>query len=177
MANAITYPVAVPKASDYLLGTSVPLPGEDDKNPVTRNFDIASVSSLITQGYVEKTVSISNAQWLGLAATSVEIIPAPGTGKVVQVILAHAKWIHSGLNFQYNQPLTLGNGSSGSVSSVTQATMPSTDYTDIDADQTYIFTISGAASSGNGAINFGCASGATITGGGTLSITVRYQII
>jgi hypothetical protein len=177
MANAISYPLGVPKKGDYLLGTSVPNADEDDKSPVTRNFDIASVSSLVQQGYVEKTVSISNSQWLGLAGTSVEIIPAPGAGKVIQVILAHIKWVHSGANFQFNQSLTLGNGTSGAVGQATQATMPSANYTDIDSDSTYIFTISGAASSSNGAINFGCVSGATITGGGTLSITVRYQII
>ena len=177
MANAISYPLGVPKKGDYLLGTSVPNADEDDKNPVTRNFDIASISSLVQQGYVEKTVSISNSQWLGLASTSVEIIPAPGAGKVVQVILAHVKWIHSGAEFAFNQTLTLGNGASGAVGAVTQATMPSANYTDIDGNETYIFTISGAASSSNGAINFGCASGATIAGGGTLSITVRYQII
>ena len=105
-----------------------------------------------------------------------QIIPAQGAGKVIQVILAHAKWVPSGDNFAFDQPLTLGNGTGG-ANVVVQGTMPSTDYTDIDGDSTYLFTISGAAASSNGAINFGCANGATLGGGGTLSITIRYQVI
>ena len=176
MAIANSYPMGTPKSDDLLLGTSVPLPGTNEK-ATTRNFSLSNVVTLATQGYVEVTKDISNSQWLALAANSVEIIPAPGSGKVIQIILAHAKWVPSGANFTFNQTLTLGNGTSGAVGSVTQATMPSADYTDIDGNETYIFTISGAASSSNGAINFGCASGATIAGGGTLSITVRYQVI
>ena len=175
MAIANSYPMGTPKSSDLLLGTSVPDVGSTEK-ATTRNFSISEVVTLATKNYVEVTKAISNAEWLALATTSVQIIPAQGAGKVIQVILAHAKWVPSGDNFTFNQPLTLGNGTGG-ASVVVQGTMPSTDYTDIDGDSTYLFTISGAAASSNGAINFGCANGATLGGGGTLSITIRYQVI
>ena len=175
MAIANSYPMGTPKSSDLLLGTSVPDVGSTEK-ATTRNFSISEVVTLATKNYVEVTKAISNAEWLALATTSVQIIPAQGAGKVIQVILAHAKWVPSGDNFEFNQPLTLGNGTGG-ASVVVQGTMPSTDYTDIDGDSTYLFTISGAAASSNSAINFGCANGATLGGGGTLSITIRYQVI
>ena len=175
MAIANSYPMGTPKSSDLLLGTSVPDVGSTEK-ATTRNFSISEVVTLATKNYVEVTKAISNAEWLALATTSVQIIPAQGAGKVIQVILAHAKWVPSGDNFTFDQPLTLGNGTGG-ASVVVQGTMPSTDYTDIDGDSTYLFTISGAAASSNAAINFGCDNGATLTGGGTLSITIRYQVI
>ena len=175
MAIANSYPMGTPKSSDLLLGTSVPDVGSTEK-PTTRNFSISDVATLATQGYAEVTKVISNAEWLALATTSVQIIPAPGAGKVIQIILAHAKWVPSGANFGFNQSLTLGNGTGG-VNEVAQGTMPSAGYSDIDGDSTYLFTISGAAASSNSAINFGCVNGATLTGGGTLSITVRYQVI
>ena len=175
MAIANSYPMGTPKSGDLLLGTSIPDYGSNEK-PSTRNFSISDVTTLATQGYAEVTKVISNAEWLALATTSVQIIPAQGSGKVIQVILAHAKWVPSGDNFAFDQPLTLGNGTGG-ANVVVQGTMPSTDYTDIDGDSTYLFTISGAAASSNGAINFGCANGATLGGGGTLSITIRYQVI
>ena len=176
MATAGSYPVGTPKDGDYLLGTSVPLPDETDKKPQTKNFSIGSIVTFATQNYVEVTKSISNAEWLALKTTSVEIVPAQGVGTVVQVLTAHAKWTHTGANFAFNQPLTLGNGTTGAVGVTTQGTLPIT-YTGIDADTTQIFTISGANASLNSPINFGCVSSATLTGGGTLQVTVRYQVI
>jgi hypothetical protein len=175
MAIANSYPMGTPKSDDLLLGTSVPSPGTNEK-ATTRNFSLSNVVTLATQGYVEVTKDISNSQWLALAANSVEIIPSPGSGKALQVILAHVKWIHSGANFEWNQPLHLSNGTTGAVSTVVQGTIPTT-YSDVNGNDTQIFTISGADVSLNGAINLGCPNGATITGGGTLSITVRYQVI
>ena len=175
MAIANSYPMGTPKSSDLLLGTSVPDVGSTEK-ATTRNFSISDVATLATQGYAEVTKVISNAEWLALAATSVQIIPSPGSGKALQVILAHVKWIHSGADFEWNQPLHLSNGTTGAVSTVVQGTIPTT-YSDVNGNDTQIFTISGADVSINGAINLGCPNGATITGGGTLSITVRYQVI
>ena len=175
MAIANSYPMGTPKSSDLLLGTSVPDVGSTEK-ATTRNFSISDVATLATQGYAEVTKVISNAEWLALAATSVQIIPAPGASKALQVILAHVKWIHSGADFEWNQPLHLSNGTTGAVSTVVQGTIPTT-YSDVNGNDTQIFTISGADVSINGAINLGCPNGATITGGGTLSITVRYQVI
>ena len=176
MATAGSYPVGTPKDGDYILGTSIPLPDEVGKKPQTMNFSIGSVVTFATQNYVEVTKTISNAEWLALKTASIEIVPAQGAGTVVQVLTAHVKWTHTGADFSFNQPLTLGNGSTGVVGVATQGTLPIT-YSVVDADSTQIFTISGADASLNSPINFGCASSATLAGGGTLQVTVRYQVI
>ena len=175
MANLTAYPIGTPKSGDLIIGTSVPIPGTNQKS-TTKNFSINEVVTLATENYVELTKQLTNAQWLALKTTSIEIVPAQGAGTVVQVLAAHVKWTASGANFAFNQPLTLGNGTSGVVGVVTQGTLPAT-YTDIDSDATQIFTISGADASLNSPINFGCVSSATLAGGGTLQVTVRYQVI
>ena len=175
MAIANSYPMGTPKSNDLLIGTSVPAANSEDV-ATTRNFSISAVATLATQGYAEVTKVISNAEWLALATTSVQIIPTPGTSKALQVILAHVKWVHSGANFEWDGPLHLSNGTTGAVSTVVQGTIPAA-YSDVNGNDTQIFTISGADVSVNGAINLGCPNGTTITGGGTLSVTVRYQVI
>jgi len=175
MANLTAYPIGTPKSGDLIIGTSVPIPGTNQKS-TTKNFSINEVVTLATENYVEVTKQLTNAQWLALKTTSIEIVPAQGAGTVVQVLTAYVKWAVSGDNFAFNQPITLGNGVSGAVGVVTQGTLPVT-YTDIDSDATQIFTISGADASLNSSINFGCASSATLAGGGTLQVTVRYQVI
>jgi hypothetical protein len=44
MAIANSYPMGTPKSSDLLLGTSVPLPGTDEK-ATTRNFSMSQVGA------------------------------------------------------------------------------------------------------------------------------------
>ena len=46
MAIINSYPIGTPKSSDLLVGTSVPLPGTDD-DPITRNFPVSGISTLI----------------------------------------------------------------------------------------------------------------------------------
>tara|TARA_B110000285_G_scaffold191216_1_gene218855 strand:- start:39 stop:569 length:531 start_codon:yes stop_codon:yes gene_type:complete len=176
MANISTYPIGTPGASDLIPGTQLYTDTNGKTQNLTRNFSVSSIATFATENYIEITKVISNAEWLALATTSVQIIPTPGASKALQVILAHVKWIHSGANFEWNQPLHLSNGTTGAVSTVVQGTIP-TSYSDVNGNDTQIFTISGADVSLNGAINLGCPNGATITGGGTLSITIRYQVI
>ena len=176
MAIANSYPMGTPKSSDLLLGTSVPDVGSTEK-ATTRNFSISEVVTLATKNYVEVTKTISNAEWLALATTSVQIVPSPGTGKFTQVLLAYVKWKHAGDSFTFSEPLNLSNGTTGASNNLTtQGVLPQA-YEDIDGDTTQIFTISGSDTSANAAINFGCPSATTLAGGGSLAITIRYQVI
>ena len=176
MAIANSYPMGTPKSGDLLLGTSVPDYGSTEK-ATTRNFSISEVVTLATKNYVEVTKVISNAEWLALATTSVQIVPSPGIGKFTQVLLAYVKWKHAGNEFTFSQPLNLANGTTGASNNLTiQGVLPQA-YEDIDGDTTQIFTISGSDTSANAAINFGCPSATTLAGGGSLAITVRYQVI
>ena len=176
MAIANSYPMGTPKSGDLLLGTSIPDYGSNEK-PSTRNFSISDVTTLATQGYVEVTKTLTNAEWLALPTTSVQIIPPQGAGKFTQVILAYIEWKHAGASFIFSQPLNLANGTSGASNLLTiQGVLPQA-YEDIDGDTTQIFTISGSDTSANAAINFGCPSATTLAGGGSLAITIRYQVI
>ena len=176
MAIANSYPMGTPKSGDLLLGTSIPDYGSNEK-PSTRNFSISDVTTLATQGYVEVTKTLTNAEWLALPTTSVQIIPPQGAGKFTQVILAYIEWKHAGASFIFSQPLNLANGTSGASNLLTiQGVLPQA-YEDIDGDTTQIFTISGSDTSANSAINFGCPSATTLSGGGSLAITIRYQVI
>jgi hypothetical protein len=176
MAIANSYPTGTPKSGDLLLGTSIPDYGSNEK-PSTKNFSISDVTTLATQGYVEVTKTLTNAEWLALPTTSVQIIPPQGAGKFTQVILAYIEWKHAGASFIFSQPLNLANGTSGASNLLTiQGVLPQA-YEDIDGDTTQIFTISGSDTSANSAINFGCPSATTLSGGGSLAITIRYQVI
>ena len=175
MAIANSYPMGTPKSGDLLLGTSIPLTPEE--KATTRNFSISDVTTLATQGYVEVTKTLTNAEWLALPTTSVQIIPPQGAGKFTQVILAYIEWKHAGASFIFSQPLNLANGTSGASNLLTiQGVLPQA-YEDIDGDTTQIFTISGSDTSANSAINFGCPSNTTLSGGGSIAITVRYRVI
>ena len=57
MAIANSYPMGTVKSSDLLLGTSVPLPGTDEK-ATTRNFSVSDVSSLTNLGYTVYTAAL-----------------------------------------------------------------------------------------------------------------------
>ena len=63
MAIANSYPMGTPKSSDLLLGTSVPLPGTDEK-ATTRNFSLSQVGALVNTvnlGYTSYVALITQA--------------------------------------------------------------------------------------------------------------------
>jgi len=63
MAIANSYPMGTPKSSDLLLGTSVPLPGTDEK-ATTRNFSLSQVGTLVNTvnlGYTNYVALITQA--------------------------------------------------------------------------------------------------------------------
>ena len=63
MAIANSYPMGTPKSSDLLLGTSVPLPGTDEK-ATTRNFSMSQVGALVNTvnlGYTSYVVELTAA--------------------------------------------------------------------------------------------------------------------
>ena len=58
MAIANSYPVGTPKASDLLLGTSVPTPGTDEK-ATTKNFKVSEILSPANIGYKVYTAALT----------------------------------------------------------------------------------------------------------------------
>ena len=83
MAIIYTYPQASPASADQLIGTQIDPITEENK---TVQFTIGSISSLSTQGYLETTVSITNAQLTALQGTDVELIATPGANKAIKIL-------------------------------------------------------------------------------------------
>ena len=81
MAIANSYPMGTPKSSDLLLGTSVPLPGTDEK-ATTRNFSLSQVGALVNTvnlGYTNYVALITQAS---TNAPTIEATLANTTGGV-----------------------------------------------------------------------------------------------
>ena len=81
MAIANSYPMGTPKSSDLLLGTSVPLPGTDEK-ATTRNFSLSQVGALVNTvnlGYTNYVALITQAN---TNAPTIEATLANTTGGV-----------------------------------------------------------------------------------------------
>ena len=175
MAIANSYPMGTPKSGDLLLGTSIPDYGSNEK-PSTRNFSISDVTTLATQGYAEVTKVISNAEWIALPTTSIIVVPAVAS-KRIQVLFAYARFSAADPAYLFSSPLVLSgtavldnlNGDN------IQASIPQS-FQDFD-QEVIVFGLEATKPSLSAPIRFGTLSTATNSGSGTVSVTVRYQVI
>ena len=176
MAIVNSYPMGTPKSADLLLGTSTPAPGSNEK-PVTKNFGIEAVAALTSRGFLEVTKTLTNAEWIALPAASIIVVPAV-TGKRIQVISAYASFTYASPSFFFSSDLVLSNAVAlaNLNSNTIQAKIPQ-QFDDIDGNDLAIFGLQATTPTLGGPIRLGTLSSATNTGGGTIAITVRYQVI
>jgi len=176
MAIANSYPMGTPKSGDLLLGTSVPTPNTDEK-ATTRNFGVEAVAALVNRGYIEVTKTLTNAEWLALPTTGIVVVPGVAS-KHIQVLSAYARFNHAASSFFFTSDLILtGIAVSSNLNSNTiQARVPQ-NFEDIDGNQVIILGLEACAPATGIPLYFGTLSTATNTGGGTVSITVRYTLI
>ena len=176
MAIANSYPMGTPKSGDWLLGTSVPTPNTNEK-ATTRNFGVEAVAALVNRGYIEATKVLTNAEWLALPTTGIVVIPGVAS-KRIQVLSAYAKFNYATSSFFFTSDLVLAG--SAVLSTLTgdsiQARVPQ-DFEDIDSDDLAILGLEACAPLLGTPLYFGTLATATNTGGGTVSITVRYTLI
>ena len=176
MAIANSYPMGTPKSGDLLLGTSVPRVGIDEK-PTTRNFGVEAVATLVNRGYTEITKTLTNDEWIALPTTGIAVIPGVAS-KRIQVLSAYARFNYATPSFFFSSDLVLT--SSAVLSTLTgdsiQARVPQ-DFEDIDGDEVAILGLEACGPSLGTSLYFGTLSTATNSGGGTVSITVRYTLI
>ena len=176
MAIANSYPMGTPKSGDLLLGTSVPRVGIDEK-ATTRNFGVEAVAALVNRGYIEVTKVLTNAEWIALPTTAIAVVPAV-TSKHIQVLSAYATFTSvAGDYFYFTSDLILTNKTSSPNlnSAQIQARIPQNLEGADDTVQT-IFELE-ACQPNLLALYFSTLSTATNSGGGTISITVRYTLI
>ena len=176
MAIANSYPMGTPKSGDLLLGTSVPTPNTNEK-ATTKNFGVEAVAALVNRGYIEATKVLTNAEWLALPTAGIVVIPGVAS-KRIQVLSAYARFNYATSAFFFTSDLVLAG--SAVLSTLTgdsiQARVPQ-DFEDIDGDDLAILGLEACSPLLGTPLYFGTLSTATNTGGGTVSITVRYTLI
>jgi len=82
MPIVYTYPTVTPASDDLLL-----LSDASDSRKITKS---ATISSVLGLGIDTKRVVVSSAEILALHTTPIELIPAPGANKIIQILSAMA---------------------------------------------------------------------------------------
>jgi len=173
MANAISYPVASPKASDYLIGTSTPLPDEDTM-PKTRNFSIQSVANFAQNGYVEATKILTKAEYQALQATDITLVGAQGAGKYIKVLSITAIFVPEAAGNQMSfVTIDVGTTASAATTKV-QAQIP-VGISGVTTKTVYSMATTGSIIDANLPLIVGTQT--AVTGDGTLQFDLRYQVI
>ena len=170
MAIIYSYPTGTPTASDNLIGTQVDPVTEENK---TVQFSIGNINSLATQGYLETTVTLTNAQWLALPGTDVLLVAAPGVSKYIKVLALSVFFDYVAPNFSFPNPLNVGFA--GNPIQAAQGIIAA-DGGGFGADRVYSVAPAAATLLANQALNIGTLAGAT-AGGGTVEVKVRYQVL
>lgn len=116
------------------------------------------------------TVTISSAELI--AATPVEVVPAPGAGKYIQVVSASAKYNYGAAQYSFTAPLKLYTNFSAPQFELDEA------YLQLPASQirAMSLTTSGALTE-NTELNFAPASIPIANGDGDLQLNVQYRIV
>ena len=179
MANIQSYPIGTASTDSLLVGTQMNVEQPDGvKVNLTRNFTVGQISTLITKDYTEVTRTLTNAEYLSSKTAGIIIVPGV-TGKYIRVVSAYASFVYEAPNaFMWSQDLVLSNNTSmGNLNSNTiQARIPQ-DLEDIDGNEIAIFGLEAAKPVKGSPLRFGTPTTATLTGSGTIAITVRYQLI
>jgi len=170
MAIIYSYPIGTPSAADNLLGTQVDPITEENK---TVQFGIGAVSTLITQGYLETTITLTAAQMLALSTTAVQLLPSPGGTKSIK-LLAVSTFLDRVASFT-------SVGSAGIdlvIGTSTQARIPIALYTAAASTVASVTTPFQNESITSTLPLFATTLTAIILGGvSTFSIKLRYQIL
>ena len=112
-----------------------------------------------------------------MPTTGIVVVPGAPT-KRIQVLSAYAKFNYAASSFFFTSDLVLTSSAvlSTLTSNSIQARVPQ-DFEDIDGDDLAILGLEACTPLLAASLYFGTLSTATNTGGGTVSITVRYTLI
>tara|TARA_R110002124_G_scaffold211074_1_gene377429 strand:- start:262 stop:777 length:516 start_codon:yes stop_codon:yes gene_type:complete len=166
MAIIYGYPTGTPTINDNVLGTQVDPVTEENK---TVQFNIGQMNSLSTSNFLESTTTLTNAQWIALNTTSVELVPTQGAGKYIKVLAASVFFNYATTNLVFSSAINIKtNGSAAFQASVGALISP------VTVDTVYSASIDGGVLTTGGLIITG---GGTTSGDGTVQVKIRYQVL
>ena len=175
MANISTYPIGTPSLEDLIPGTQKFTAANGRKENLTRNFTVSDLSSLATNNYVETTTTITNAQWLALGDAPVTLVQKLGDNKYIKLLEASIFFDFAVSNFSFtNSDLQIGFSGGNTLASLSGVASP------VDADQVWTLALITPVKMSTGALVFrffAPIGPANPTGGGTLQVKIRYQIL
>ena len=173
MAITSSYPIGIPQASDFLIGTSMPLPDEDTM-PQTKNFSIQSVANFAQNGYVEATKILTKAEYQALQATDITLVGAQGAGKYIKVLSITATFVPEAAGNQMSfVTIDVGTTASAATTKV-QAQIP-VGVSGVTTKTVYSMATIGSIIDANLPLIVGTQT--AVTGDGTLQFSIRYQVI
>ena len=166
MAIIYGYPTGTPTTNDNVLGTQVDPVTEENK---TVQFNIGQMNSLSTSNFLESTTTLTNAQWIALNTTSVELVPTQGAGKYIKVLAASVFFNYATTNLVFSSAINIKtNGSAAFQASVGALISP------VTVDTVYSASIDGGVLTTGSLIITG---GGTTSGDGTVQVKIRYQVL
>jgi len=183
MAEISSYPQASPKGSDRVLGIQTYVEGDDSTigNP-TKTFTINDINNLVEQNsgssvYTTRVVELTPTQILSLNGDGIlELIPAPGAGKVIIVseILFFLDYNSTSYNFN------LSFGYLNITFGTSTALVGSADYrTLLNKSSDYYANVQDRMEPKvNQPLNLSAAGGISVTqGNSTVKFSIVYRIL
>ena len=166
MAIIYGYPTGTPTINDNVLGTQVDPVTEENK---TVQFNIGQMNSLSTSNFLESTTTLTNAQWIALNTTSVELVPTQGAGKYIKVLAASVFFNYATTNLVFSSAINIKtNGSTVSQAQIAALISP------VTVDTVYSASMDGGILTTGSLIITG---GGTTSGDGTVQVKIRYQVL
>ena len=167
MAIIYTYPTGTPSAADSVIGTQVDPVTEENK---TVQFNIGQMNSLATQGYLESTTTLTNAQLTALGGTDITLVTTPGPSKAIKIL-------ELSVFLDYTAPVfTFGSDILVSLSTVTLGTIPLA-IGQSSADTVYSVAPAAGILATDTALLLTTAGAVGGGGGSSMQVKVRYQIL
>ena len=175
MAIIYSYPQGTPTLADNVIGSQIDPITEENK---TVQFSIAQIAQFANSsnlGYLEKSSQLTNTQALNLITTPVELIPAPGPGKYIEILSAAILFKEDlsnrdTLDFDGSIQFAIDGVGNRSFGFVTGST--------IVGNKVYLIDISAGTIEENARLVLQTNSSTTaIAGFGTIETNVRYQIL
>jgi hypothetical protein len=167
MAIIYTYPTATPSGVDNIIGTQVDPITEENK---TVQFNLAAVNSLATENYLETTVTVTKAQLTALQTTDVTLVPAQGVNKYIKVLAVSAFLDYTAPAFTFAASIRL------EINNVTMCALPNT-FGQSAADTIFNGSVSEGIIAENTALIIGTSGAVGNSGGSSMQVKVRYQVL